>query len=162
MSDRSISPRPTTTGRSIAPKAPSSPIAASSARPSSWPISADLGVFAVKTTSPPPAGRRPCPRSPLCHAPAPCSGEAIAGDRESGMSDVGSANEAQVEYWNATAGPVWVENQARLDRQLAPLGLAAQAALAPRAGERLLDVGCGCGETTLALAQAVGASGGVT
>jgi SAM-dependent methyltransferase len=78
------------------------------------------------------------------------------------MSDVASANEAQVEYWNAAAGPVWVENQARLDRQLAPLRRAAQAAFAPRAGERLLDVGCGCGETTLALAQAVGASGAVT
>jgi SAM-dependent methyltransferase len=76
------------------------------------------------------------------------------------MSEI-VVNEAQSEYWNATAGPVWVEFQERLDRQLAPLGDAAQAALAPQVGERILDVGCGCGQTTLSLAQAVAPCGEV-
>jgi SAM-dependent methyltransferase len=71
------------------------------------------------------------------------------------------ANQAQVDYWNTGAGPVWVEFQERLDRQLDPLGLAASEALAVRAGERVLDIGCGCGHTTLTLASAVGARGKV-
>jgi SAM-dependent methyltransferase len=71
-------------------------------------------------------------------------------------------NAAQAEYWNAGAGPTWAELQEPLDRQLAPLGRLAMAALAPRPGERLLDVGCGAGETTLELAQAVAPAGHVT
>jgi SAM-dependent methyltransferase len=35
------------------------------------------------------------------------------------------------------------------------------AALAPREGERLADIGCGCGATTLELARRVGSGGGV-
>jgi SAM-dependent methyltransferase len=71
-------------------------------------------------------------------------------------------NAAQVEYWNEATGPTWAELQAPLDRQLAPLGRAAMAALAPRAGEQILDVGSGSGETTLELAAAVAPGGAVT
>jgi SAM-dependent methyltransferase len=69
------------------------------------------------------------------------------------------SNDAQIDYWNTSAGETWVERQALLDRQLAVLGLEAQRALAPAAGERILDIGCGCGETTLQLAARVGRSG---
>jgi SAM-dependent methyltransferase len=48
-----------------------------------------------------------------------------------------------------------------LDLQLSPLGLCAIEALGPRPGEVIVDVGCGCGETTLQLAQAVGPLGRV-
>jgi SAM-dependent methyltransferase len=72
-----------------------------------------------------------------------------------------AANQAQVDYWNSGAGPVWVEFQERLDRQLDSLGQTALSALGVRAGERVLDIGCGCGDTTLALAEAVGAAGEV-
>jgi SAM-dependent methyltransferase len=46
-----------------------------------------------------------------------------------------------------------------LDRQIEPLGQAAIDALVPRSAERIVDVGCGCGQTTLALARRVGPTG---
>ena len=72
-----------------------------------------------------------------------------------------TANSGQVEYWNGGAGDTWVALQERIDRQLDPLGRAALAALGPRAGEHILDVGCGAGQTTLQLADAVGPGGRV-
>ena len=71
-------------------------------------------------------------------------------------------NAAQITYWNESAGPTWVAMQDALDHELNELGFAAMAALAPVAGERLIDIGCGCGSTTLELARRVGAGGRVT
>jgi SAM-dependent methyltransferase len=71
------------------------------------------------------------------------------------------SNEEQAKYWNSAAGEVWVQEQARLDVELDPLGRAARAALDPRPGEQILDVGCGAGQTTLQLASAVGPTGRV-
>jgi len=70
-------------------------------------------------------------------------------------------NAEQIRYWNETAGPKWVEFQALVDAQIAHLGEHAmdRAGLAP--GERVIDVGCGCGETTLALARRVAPAGQV-
>jgi ubiquinone/menaquinone biosynthesis C-methylase UbiE len=70
-------------------------------------------------------------------------------------------NQAQVEYWNATAGEIWARFQDQLDRQIAPLGAEAIQALAPKPGEQLIDIGCGCGQTTLDLAGRVGPQGSV-
>lgn len=77
------------------------------------------------------------------------------------MSDP-QPNAEMIEYWNEAAGVKWVAQQARLDRQLGPLGDEALARASARPGERVLDVGCGCGATTLALARAVGENGHVT
>lgn len=70
------------------------------------------------------------------------------------MGEHGNAD--QIAYWNADAGEVWAVFQQPLDAQLEPHGLKAIEALAPRAGERIVDVGCGAGQTSLALAQAIG------
>lgn len=72
-----------------------------------------------------------------------------------------TANADQIAYWNAAAGDTWAGLQARLDRQIGPLGEAALMALAPAPGARLLDIGCGCGDTTLALSQAAAPGGRV-
>lgn len=72
-----------------------------------------------------------------------------------------SGNTAQIDYWNATVGQTWARLQLQLDRQLEPLGKAGIQALAPQPGERILDIGCGCGATSLALAEAVGNAGSV-
>ncbi|MEY4255463.1 MAG: hypothetical protein RLZZ141_690, partial [Pseudomonadota bacterium] len=73
-----------------------------------------------------------------------------------------TANAAQIEYWNKTAGQTWVQYQDQLDRQIEPLGLEGIKVLNPSIGERILDVGCGCGQTTLTLAEQVGPTGAVT
>lgn len=70
-------------------------------------------------------------------------------------------NDAMREYWNAEAGHTWAAMQARLDASLAPVTAALLSLAAPRPGERVLDIGCGSGETTLVLAEAVGEGGDV-
>src|SRR5690242_16761535 len=55
----------------------------------------------------------------------------------------------------------WLEVRELLERQLAPLGRHALAALAPHPGESVVDIGCGGGETALDLAQAVAPDGTV-
>jgi SAM-dependent methyltransferase len=67
----------------------------------------------------------------------------------------------QIEYWNGVVGERWVQNQASLDRALGPFGRVMLDRLAPAPGERILDVGCGSGETLLELAARVGEQGQV-
>jgi SAM-dependent methyltransferase len=71
------------------------------------------------------------------------------------------SNREQIEFWNGSAADRWVLHQERMDRALAPFGLAALDCLAPAAGEAILDVGCGAGGTLLQIAERVGASGRV-
>jgi SAM-dependent methyltransferase len=70
-----------------------------------------------------------------------------------------SGNAAQFENWNTGSGRTWVQFQQQLDRQIDPLGLQAMRALVTRPGDCMLDIGCGCGQTTVQLAAGVGPSG---
>jgi SAM-dependent methyltransferase len=69
------------------------------------------------------------------------------------------ANRQQAEAWNSASGPVWVEMQAILDRMLAPFETLLTDAAFPGPGRQVLDIGCGAGATTLAMARRLGAEG---
>ncbi len=72
-----------------------------------------------------------------------------------------SGNEQQAEYWSRSGGEAWVQLQAIMDRQLQPLGQAVLDAIAIQPGESVVDIGCGCGATTMELASSVGPTGRV-
>lgn len=77
------------------------------------------------------------------------------------MADAPKPNAEEIAYWTEIGAPAWIRLQAAMEREMAPLGERTIAALAPQPGERLIDIGCGCGHATLALARAVGPDGSV-
>jgi SAM-dependent methyltransferase len=68
-------------------------------------------------------------------------------------------SDEQAKLWNGSAGCAWVEAQALLDRTLQPFEDLLVEAVAASGARRVLDVGCGTGSTTRAVASLLGARG---
>jgi ubiquinone/menaquinone biosynthesis C-methylase UbiE len=68
-------------------------------------------------------------------------------------------NADQIALWNGCAGRGWVEAQESLDRLFEPFEDLLVEAVAARNAQRVLDVGCGTGSTTLAIARQLGRQG---
>jgi SAM-dependent methyltransferase len=62
--------------------------------------------------------------------------------------------------WNGPMARHWADHDDRYDALLSPHGEVLLAAAAPRPGEHVLDIGCGCGSTTLRAARAVAPASG--
>jgi ubiquinone/menaquinone biosynthesis C-methylase UbiE len=71
-------------------------------------------------------------------------------------------NADQIAYWNGPGGQHWADRQQTQDVVLAPVAEVLIDRARAKAGERIVDVGCGCGATTVALAQKVGPTGHVS
>jgi SAM-dependent methyltransferase len=71
-------------------------------------------------------------------------------------------NAEMITYWNEQSGDKWVALEAVLDAQIEPLGRAAMDRARVKPSERVLDIGCGCGQTLIQLAERVGREGAVT
>jgi SAM-dependent methyltransferase len=93
--------------------------------------------------------------------PDPSLERARTGKGGDDVTDSSRANAEQIAYWNEVSGPKWVSLTDLIDSQIEPLGRAAMERAAVTSGERVLDIGCGCGQTTLALADRVGEAGRV-
>jgi SAM-dependent methyltransferase len=70
-------------------------------------------------------------------------------------------NSEQIAEWNGALGQRWVSMQREIDRIVVPFGNAAIKAAAPQSGERVIDIGCGCGDTSIEIARIVGAAGAI-
>jgi SAM-dependent methyltransferase len=66
---------------------------------------------------------------------------------------------AQGALWNGSAGRAWVDSQQVLDRVLAPFQDILIEAIVAGSGGHVLDVGCGTGSTSLAIARRLGEGG---
>jgi SAM-dependent methyltransferase len=74
------------------------------------------------------------------------------------MADAATLRARNADFW-ARAAPGWAGQADRHDEIGRPLGAVALDRLRARPGERVLDVGCGCGGTTAEIARAVAPHG---
>jgi SAM-dependent methyltransferase len=70
-------------------------------------------------------------------------------------------NVDQAAYWNGPAGRRWIERQETQDVVLAPVSTVLLDRAHIAQGEQVVDIGCGCGATTVELARCVGPMGHV-
>ena len=65
-------------------------------------------------------------------------------------------NLKQKEFWSGSGGDVWVNKQSEMDIMLNPLGTKAISKLDLSKATKIIDIGCGCGATTLEIAKQLG------
>jgi SAM-dependent methyltransferase len=70
-------------------------------------------------------------------------------------------NADQLAYWNGPVGERWRTRQQDQDLLLAPIADLLLDRAAPSPGNVVLDIGCGCGSTSIELARRVAPGGGV-
>jgi ubiquinone/menaquinone biosynthesis C-methylase UbiE len=84
----------------------------------------------------------------------------VAGSPATGPGE-GGRGAAQALDWNGPTGQRWAAAHGRVEQAFRPLTEAYLARLAPEPGSRVLDVGCGAGDLSLAVAALVGRAGHV-
>lgn len=67
-----------------------------------------------------------------------------------------AVNAEQAEDWNGASGREFIEQRERHEQMLGGLKARLLTAAAIQDGEKVLDVGCGCGDTTILAARAAG------
>src|ERR1700730_2284296 len=70
-----------------------------------------------------------------------------------------AGNADQIAYWNGPNGQRWTDRQASQDVLLAEVAQLLIDRIAPKAGDRIVDIGCGCGATSIALPGRVAPDG---
>jgi SAM-dependent methyltransferase len=84
----------------------------------------------------------------------------LEGKQKETIMDVArQTDDEQTTVWNGLGGRAWVEAQELLDQMFKPLEDLLVEAVFAESGSRVLDVGCGTGSTTLAVARLLGAKG---
>jgi len=71
------------------------------------------------------------------------------------------ANEGMHEFWNGTGALKWLRFQDRMEKNLTPYGHEVMSAAMISTGDFVLDIGCGCGDTSFQMARRVKDNGHV-
>jgi len=71
------------------------------------------------------------------------------------MSEANERRDELAKLWNGPSGHAWVETQPLLDQMFAPIETLLVEAATAISPERVLDIGCGTGATTLAVARQI-------
>jgi SAM-dependent methyltransferase len=80
---------------------------------------------------------------------------------DSGVLTPEGPNADQIEYWNSDAGRKWVALHELIDLQIRPLGERVMERGGIGTGQRAVDIGCGCGDSSAAIGERVGPRGEV-
>jgi SAM-dependent methyltransferase len=78
------------------------------------------------------------------------------------MTDTSPEKVSSESLWAGQSGERWLTNADRFEEMLEPIGHALIELAACQQGERIIDVGCGAGATSISISQKVGAAGAVT